>query len=51
MSTNNLQKHYASKHPKLILNAAEGRPTTVEETAAIGKYKVKSFTSSLLVIY
>ncbi|KAJ5817627.1 hypothetical protein N7447_007635 [Penicillium robsamsonii] len=37
-STNNLRKHYASKHPELILNAAEGRPTTVEETAAIGFY-------------
>ncbi|OQD88001.1 hypothetical protein PENSOL_c073G00220, partial [Penicillium solitum] len=37
-STNNLRKHYASKHPKLILNTTEGRPTTVEETVAIAFY-------------
>ncbi|CRL19793.1 unnamed protein product [Penicillium camemberti] len=37
-STNNLRKHYTSKHPKLILNTTEGRPITVEETAAIGFY-------------
>ncbi|OQD79067.1 hypothetical protein PENSOL_c340G11148, partial [Penicillium solitum] len=37
-STNNLRKYYASKHPELILNAAEGRPITVEETVAIAFY-------------
>ncbi|KAJ5193261.1 hypothetical protein N7449_009403 [Penicillium cf. viridicatum] len=37
-STNNLRKHYASKYPELILNAAEGRPITVEETTAIALY-------------
>ncbi|KAJ5688431.1 hypothetical protein N7536_011050 [Penicillium majusculum] len=37
-STNNLRKYYASKHPKLILNTAEGRPITIEETVAIAFY-------------
>ncbi|KAJ5950700.1 uncharacterized protein N7479_009113 [Penicillium vulpinum] len=37
-STNNLRKHYSQKHPNLILNAVEGRPTTEEEGAALRFY-------------